>query len=419
MVVIAAEPAASAGDRAASVEITSATGAMAPQATQPEKRFHRPELDGLRLAAFLLVWLSHSLPGAPELAARHVSSALTWWLLAIKDAGNFGVCVFFFLSAYLITELLRREISLSGTVALPAFYLRRVLRIWPLYFGILAAYALLGIPFHGFRIEPGRLAASVLLAGNWYIALHPAILTPMRALWSISVEEQFYLAWPVFFRQVSLRRAVHVALAVLALGIVCASYLAANQPFAWLHVTIWVNSLVQFQYFALGALSAIWLGGRVPALPGGFRFAAALSAAALALVAAGACRIKRPPTDMAAPGGWLHAPAIAIPTGYLLVGAACLALFFSILGLRRIPAIVVSLGRITFGLYVFHETGFFFSDAIFRRLPFSLHWQWSLVANKLLALAITIPLAMASYHLWEKPFLKLKERFTVVRSRLA
>jgi peptidoglycan/LPS O-acetylase OafA/YrhL len=387
-----------------------------PRPGSPE-RFHRPELDALRLAAFLLVWLSHSLPAAAELASRQVSSGLTWWLLAIKDAGNFGVCVFFFLSAYLITELLRRELALTGTVALPAFYVRRILRIWPLYLGVLAAYALLGIRFHGFRIEPGRLTASLLLAGNWYIALHPTILTPMRALWSISVEEQFYLAWPAFFKHASPRRAIHVAIAVLVLGIASASYLAGTQPSAWLHVTVWVNSLVQFQYFALGALTAIWLAGRVPALPGTVRCTAAVLAAALALVAAGVCQIKRSPVA-GYTAHWPHAAAVVIPIGYLLVGGACLALFFSVLGLRRVPDLAVALGKVSFGLYVFHETGFFLADEISRPLT-GLSWPWALVANKLLALALTVPLALASYQFWEKPFLRLKERFTVVRSRLA
>jgi peptidoglycan/LPS O-acetylase OafA/YrhL len=85
---------------------------------------------------------------------------------------------------------------------------------------------------------------------------------------------------------------------------------------------------------------------------------------------------------------------------------------------RRGPDFAVVLGRVSFGLYVFHETGFFFADEMCKQLP-GLSWPWSLVANKLLALAFTIPLAMASYHFWEKPFLQLKERFTVVRSRLA
>ena len=362
-----------------------------------------------------MVWLSHSLPSGGELAARGVSARLAWWLLAVKDAGNFGVCVFFFLSAYLITELLRREVASTGTVALSAFYVRRILRIWPLYLGVLAAYALLGLRFHAFRIEPGRLLASVFLAGNWYIAFHPAILTPMRALWSISVEEQFYLAWPLLLKHAGRRAVLVSAWTVLAGALGVTAALAFTQPAKWLHVTAWVNSFVQFQYFALGALVAMLLQGRLPRLRAVARLCCVAPAAAFALVAAGVCQIKRTPVSTN--------PA-ALPTGYLLVGCACVLLFLGVLGLRWVPPVTVQLGKVSFGLYVFHETGFFFADEMYRHVPGlaalqQAHWAWALAANKLFALAVTVPLALASYSFWEKPFLRWKDHFTVVRSRHA
>src|ERR1700709_171102 len=92
-------------------------------------RFYRPGLDILRALAFLLVFFAHG---------------LVWHLVkltqlgAIGRTGEFGVAIFFFLSSYLITELLLREKRLSGTIAIPAFYARRVLRIWPLYFAMIA-----------------------------------------------------------------------------------------------------------------------------------------------------------------------------------------------------------------------------------------------------------------------------------------
>jgi peptidoglycan/LPS O-acetylase OafA/YrhL len=387
-------------------------------------RFHRPELDALRLLAFLMVWLSHSLPSLAELSAHGFGGPFASWLATVKDAGRFGVCVFFFLSAYLITELLQREIAVAGTVSLPAFYIRRILRIWPLYLGVLAVYGLLGLGFHGFRIEPGRLLASVLLAGNWYIALHPAILTPMRALWSISVEEQFYLAWPLVFKWGSRSVVVRVACGVLGISALSTVVLARAQPAAWLAVTLWVNSLVQFQYFALGALTAIVLRGRAPALPSRVRVAAAAAAAALALTAAGLCFLRRP-HDVSDLESRLHPPAaLTVAGGYLLAGTACLLLFLAVLGLKRVPQRAITLGKISFGLYVFHETGFFLADALFRRVPalvaFSAeHWAWAFATDKALALALTICIALASYRFWEKPFLRLKDRFTLVRSRLA
>jgi peptidoglycan/LPS O-acetylase OafA/YrhL len=285
---------------------------------------------------------------------------------------------------------------------------------------VLAVYGLLGLRFHGFRIEPARLLASLLLAGNWYIAFHPAILTPMRALWSLSVEEQFYLGWPVLARYSRPAGIAAVCLALIAAGqatLFCLAR-AAAQP-AMLHVTAWVNSLVQFQFFALGALAALALQGRQPRWPALSRVAMLLAAAVAMLVAAGVCGIKRPQP-------WHGAVSLAL--GYLLAGLGCALLFTAILGLpgRYVPGWAARLGQVSFGLYVFHETGFFFADAIAKRLHFPqayhwshAHWVLALAANKALSLVFTIGLAFASYHSWEKPFLRLKDRFTFIQSRRA
>ena len=91
-------------------------------ANDARRNFYRPELDLLRFVAFLLVFLSHGL-----------WADLSPVTLAISKAGVSGLALFFLLSSYLITELLLREHASTGTVHLKAFYLRRVLRIWPLY----------------------------------------------------------------------------------------------------------------------------------------------------------------------------------------------------------------------------------------------------------------------------------------------
>jgi peptidoglycan/LPS O-acetylase OafA/YrhL len=346
--------------------------------------------------------------------SRGLSPKLLLWVEIAKDTGNFGVCVFFFLSAYLITELLRREQLLTGTVHLRAFYIRRMLRIWPLYLGVLAVYGMLGLHFHGFRIEPGRLLASALLAGNWYIALHPAILTPMRALWSLSVEEQFYVGWPLLARFAGSfgMHGVCAGLILLAQGVLIWLTHGSSQP-SMLHVTAWVNSLVQFQYFALGALAALLLAGRTPKISLGVRVVILASSSAAMLAAAGVCGIKRPLP--------LHS-AVSLIAGYGLVGLGCVLLFAAVLGVDRrwVPTWAVRLGKVSFGLYVFHETGFFFADALQRHLlPHAggSHWALALMVNKAFALVLTILMAFASYDLWEKPFLRLKERFTFVQSR--
>src|SRR5947209_5824978 len=152
------------------------------------KRFYRPELDALRFLAFVAV-LVHRGPN-PHGA-----------LGMIRSAGGFGVSVFFLLSAYLITELLLREHEQSGTVSWSLFFTRRALRIWPLYYAAIGICSLIlpavaigtsSIPHRFLISRTGSAALSVFIA-NWVPISHLGILAP---LWSISVEEQFYLLWP-------------------------------------------------------------------------------------------------------------------------------------------------------------------------------------------------------------------------------
>ena len=381
-----------------------APASLQPAAKPRLPRFYRPELDLLRLIAFLMVWLAHALLSFSTLLPARL-------LAAAEGAGSCGVPIFFFLSAFLITELLRREQLATGAVHLRHFYLRRILRIWPLYFGVLLAYGLLGLRLHGFRIEPARLIASSLLAGNWYIVLHPSIATPLRHLWSISVEEQWYVLWPLACLALGRRQLLLLCASILAAAQLLLALLAHHADPSMLHITAWDNSGVQFQYLALGAASALLLDGRIPRLRARTRTALAAVATAALLAASGVCRIRQ--------AGVPHT-AGALIAGYLLAGLGAAALFFALYGISqaRCPRMLVRLGQLSFGLYVFHETGFFLANALSRH--FGVHARLpALWGEKAAALAFTVALAFASYHAWELPFLRLKQRWTIVRSREA
>jgi peptidoglycan/LPS O-acetylase OafA/YrhL len=338
-------------------------------------------------------------------------------LAAVKDAGNFGVCLFFLLSAFLITELLRREYEKHGSIHAGAFYLRRILRIWPLYFGITVLYASGGRFFPALHMEPGRVIAYFLLAGNWYIAFHPWIQTPLRALWSVSVEEQFYLAWPLLAKVRGGRGLVAASLAIVPISLLAIYMSSANQPYAY--IKVWVNSLTQFQFFAWGALLALAMNGHVPGFKNILRAAMVFTGAVFWLLAASATQIKRPN---------VHIPPSQFCFGYMLVAIGCMLFFLAIFGTpsTNIPQWAVYLGKISFGLYVFHETAFLFVDEaqkhagnLFPALSTwtTQHLLVALLMNKAAALAVTIMLAVLSYRFWESPFLRLKQRVTFIESR--
>ncbi|MEZ4235945.1 MAG: acyltransferase [Myxococcota bacterium] len=141
-------------------------------------RFYAPPLDGLRAVAFALVFCSH-VPGL-------------WFF-----PGGFGVTVFFFLSGYLITTLLRLEVRATGRIDVAAFFGRRVLRILPPYFltlGLVWAVAAAS----GAALRGEAFAWQALFATNYWVVGHgDAGLPPgSEVYWSLAVEEHFYLLFP-------------------------------------------------------------------------------------------------------------------------------------------------------------------------------------------------------------------------------
>ncbi len=360
-------------------------------------RFYQPELDVLRCLAFILVFLHHSAQFSPGPLAD------------MATAGAFGVCLFFFLSAFLITELLVREKQSTGTVRLRAFYARRILRIWPLYFA-----ALLIDFMHLHVTRPGaftgaRLAAFLLLAGNWFVARHSFLGSLSLPLWSISIEEQFYVVWPSMQRRAG--RPFGLGFCALALA---AAYVAlAHECRAGtdLATGIWVNSFVQFQFFATGAAAALLLRSRTPQ----FGRAQRLSLFTLGLVALYSAQaifhVKSGPPN----------PSFSLAaSGYLLVNAGCVALFFAFLGAVELARAkpLIYLGRISYGLYVVHFAMLNLCDKGLRFLPQALA-PFALVLRAGTAFAFTVALASLSWHFFESPILRFKQRFEVIRTRTA
>jgi peptidoglycan/LPS O-acetylase OafA/YrhL len=149
-------------------------------------RFYHPELDVLRFFAFLIVFLHHAFPHEPGF---WVTLGLPLFLARIAAgigaAGAFGVGVFFVLSSYLITELLLREKDLRGTLDLRSFYIRRVLRIWPLYFAFLALAVVLRWIVPGQQVTWRAGLWFSLLAGNWFIVFHGFPSSVIFPLWRL------------------------------------------------------------------------------------------------------------------------------------------------------------------------------------------------------------------------------------------
>lgn len=378
------------------------------------ERYYRPELDVLRFFAFLSVFLYHVLPSVEIENHTGWSREVAWLAYSFKVAGSFGVCLFFVLSSFLITELLLRERRNTGTVHVRAFYARRILRIWPLYFFFLLFGSLLGHFVPRWQIEAPRLAAFVVLLGNWYVAAFGQTSNPIAPLWSISIEEQFYLTWPWLAKAGGRKAILALSCALLPISWLATDWLAHSRRAPG--QAIWYSSLVQFEFFALGALAALLLQGRLPRWRMPARLTIVASAGLLWIAAEGFFRLRESEPSYGALGYII---------GYQFVGLGCVLLLAGFLGTPRhfIPRPLIYLGRISYGLYVFHYlcrdmavallSGWTRSGIWNGRLQVALHN----VAVLAISLLFTITLAALSYRFLERPFLRLKEKFTFIESR--
>ncbi len=379
-------------------------------------RFYRPELDMLRFFAFICVFVHHlrkqSYDAVNEnigTATRSVPSTAHSIFTILWKAFHFslesGVNLFFFLSAYLITTLLVMEIERTGTIHIGAFYVRRALRIWPLYFTYLVIT--IGV---GWMVPAGQMHLSEALSyaffvGNWYCVQHAPWRTVVFVgiLWSISIEEQFYLFCPLtvlLFKRVGLTLLSVLAL-VTSFGILYwfGSHGYFNDAF------LRPNTFIQLMFLAGGTLTALMLRGRTVNI-----------------------RAKiRPILVIAGMGVWCYAylqfeessplfilSAFAPLLNYFFVLVGVLLIFFGFLGLesRWVSSWLVYLGQISYGLYIWHMIVLWFITKTFGVLGAA-----GSFAKCIAALGITMLLASASYRWLETPFLLLKDRFAFIKTR--
>lgn len=139
---------------------------------------HRPALDGVRGIAIALVLASHA------------------WAAA-GSAGGVGVTMFFALSGFLITTLLLEELDDTGRISLRAFYVRRARRLLPALAAFLGVLVLLSLGLWFPLVTAQNVAAVATYSTNWVMIAQDAGMPRLNHLWSLAVEEQFYLLWPL------------------------------------------------------------------------------------------------------------------------------------------------------------------------------------------------------------------------------
>jgi len=383
--------------------ILSAMSATAPQAvpaspsgtaSDTKASFYRPELDALRFVAFLGIYFFHSLPldlsGYDRYRLPRVLGVL---MASVANSGRFGGQLFFLLSGYLITSLLLRERWITGHVRLRSFYVRRILRIWPLYLFALLVAALW--PWTG-RVPLPYVVGYLLLAGNWMTVFLGPPASWASVLWPVAILQQFYLLWPPVIKLFSRAGRLYVAIGLVALANITRYYLAigALRPH-----TVFPNTFAELDSIGAGILCAMVLKGSVPRLSTGKRLLLAYIGLTLLL----GCGYFGP----------VETPTLVV-VGYPCAVAGCLALFLAVCGMTFTFRPLIYLGKISYGLYVYHLLallliGLALGGKAETPAGFLVYWFGGLV--------LTIVLASASYRWLESPFLRSKAKFAAVKSR--
>ena len=372
------------------------------------RRFYRPELDSLRFFAFFGVFVFHVVPNDPQFYQAHpiLPQFAVPWVCAVASAGAYGVDLFFALSAYLITTLLIREEKVRGSIDTVAFYVRRILRIWPLYFFFIAVAALVPVWDRTQHLGWPFVAGYLLLSGNWvyvFLGMPHSIASP---LWSVSIEEQFYLVWPLALRRLSRRQLVFAAIGLLVLANMVRVFLVFSHV---LGAAVEYNTLARIDAIAFGVLVAYFLGSEAP-------FLSLLSRAALAIACLGLWCIVASQTNLNAQTE--VAPVMGTLLGRPLVALAAAGLLVAVIGAPAVGARALTgswltyLGRISYGLYVYHAAGLLLAWHLFRGNSVKIYAAYALTG-----FGLTVLFSALSYRWLESPFLKMKERFAIVRSR--
>lgn len=319
-----------------------------------------PALDGIRGVAILLVLFAH-------LDAHSVAGA----------GGATGVTVFFALSGFLITWLLCEELAAHGRVSLHSFYRRRALRLLPTLTVMLATVAVISIWDHGL-VRPEELAAALFYAENWWrVAGHPD--SSLSHTWSLSVEEQFYLVWPILL--LALRRHRRLLFTLLAVAIYAGAVEAVSGRLSPMHLAFGTDT--RGNALLIGCVAALYIFDRdrpvkVPA-------AAVVGSIAVIMLA-------------------LLVPATVWLT---LVAAATATIIVWLVDGHHEPRVLCSwplrqTGRISYGLYVWHLPIFWLVGPHLTALP--------AIPRDLVLAAAAFAGALASYRWIEKPFLRRKHR---------
>ncbi|HSB92378.1 MAG TPA: acyltransferase [Flavitalea sp.] len=384
------------------------------QQTSPAKtKIFFPNLDGLRFISFFVVFLYHCYMSFFSYLKK--SDPDTFSIIKLLFGhGNLGVNFFFVLSGFLITYLLIREKELKGKIHVGNFYIRRILRIWPLYFMCLAIGFLVFPAFKSFMGEPYSEPANawyyLFFAANFdYMHIWPSMPNALMlsVLWSVAVEEQFYLTWPLILGAISLRRYKFVFPAIMLFSLVFRSFYTSS--------TEEVYAVRYFHTFSvIGDMALGGLFAYLCSYESKFKkFVVEMPKAIIAIIYVAAIGISIFKHVIFTSGVPVIFERLVI--GFFF-GMIILEQNFSRKSFFKMGQFktISKLGVYTYGLYCLHLIGMYLSQKLTTALQLDQTRTMVAYGSVLVALLFSIGISLASYHFFEKWFLTIKSKFAVI-----
>jgi len=380
---------------------------------QKEKIFF-PNLDGLRFFSFFVVFLYHTYLSF----FNNIKDTSTGAYNTVKflfQNGNLGVNFFFVLSGFLITFLLIKEKEFKGTIHVPNFYVRRILRIWPLfYLCLVIGFVVFPIIKQATGQTPNEIAKPIyyLFFANNFDFMHTWPTKPdatiLSVLWSVAVEEQFYLTWPLILKIIPYKYFRYVFLAIMGGSLLFRSFYSGldDHDFGvrYFHTFSLIGDM------AFGGLLAYFCS-----FDNAFRrFIVKMNRLQIAMIYLGAFTVLLFREEL------FTVNAVAVVIERLVI-----AFFFGMIILEQSYAersffkmsnfkMVSKLGIYTYGLYCLHLLGFLVADVLISKAGLNKTSFTIALAGSVIAFAISIVISLASYHFYEKWFLGFKDKFAFI-----
>jgi peptidoglycan/LPS O-acetylase OafA/YrhL len=378
-------------------------------------RVYFKNLDGIRFIAALLVILQHTSDykkhqeiGLPNTFERN-----------FMGLGGAGVTLFFVLSGFLIFYLLFSEKKLTETISIRNFYLRRILRIWPLYFGF-GLILIFGYDYFysrfGTHIDTPELQNLFFLC-TFSINLQLLFLFPNRGIielyWSVCIEEQFYLMAPWLVKK-GYKRMLLIILLLIAIGI------TSRFIFYFLEETghynfnqnspLYFFTLCRFDNFGFGALAAYLYFNKsiyvkIQSVVENKKVQLAVTLFTILYIT----------NVIPQPGPIITDKLVALPSilfAFIILAASTGHFFVSLEN-----PLLKRLGRYSYGIYIFHATVSEILIILFiRYIPAKTILIYD-VLYPVTCVVLTSVIAGLSYEIYEKRFLRLKKRFTIIKNQ--